>query len=144
MKKEITIFTDGACSGNPGKGGWGAVLLYQDNEKHLSGSEKLTTNNRMELKATIEALKAIKYPSKIKLYTDSQYVKNGITEWIVNWKKNGWKTANKKEVKNIELWKELDSLVENFNIKWSWVKGHSTDQLNNEVDLIAKKAANLN
>ena len=105
MKKEITIFTDGACSGNPGKGGWGAVLLYQDNEKHLSGSEKLTTNNRMELKATIEALKAIKQPSKIKLYTDSQYVKNGITEWIVNWKKNGWKTANKKRspIKNFGL-----------------------------------------
>ena len=96
MKKEITIFTDGACSGNPGKGGWGAVLIYQDNEKHLSGSEKLTTNNKMELKATIEALKAIKYPSKIKLYTDSQYVKNGITEWIVNWKKMDGKLQIKK------------------------------------------------
>ena len=96
MKKEITIFTDGACSGNPGKGGWGAVLLYQDNEKHLSGSEKLTTNNRMELKATIEALKAIKHPSKIKLYTDSQYVKNGITEWIINWKKMDGKLLIKK------------------------------------------------
>ena len=141
MKKEITIFTDGACSGNPGKGGWGAVLLYQDNEKHLSGSEKLTTNNRMELKATIEALKAIKYPSKIKLYTDSQYVKNGITEWIINWKKNGWKTANKKEVKNRELWTELDNLSNSFEIKWSWVKAHSTDNLNNEVDLLARKSA---
>ena len=142
MKKEITIFTDGACSGNPGKGGWGAILLYQDNEKHLSGSEKLTTNNKMELKATIEALKAIKYPSKIKLYTDSQYVKNGITEWIVNWKKNGWKTANKQSVKNKELWTELDLLTEKFEIKWSWVKGHSTDKLNNEVDLLAREAAN--
>ena len=105
MKKEITIFTDGACSGNPGKGGWGAVLLYQDNEKHLSGSEKLTTNNRMELKATIEALKAIKHPSKIKLYTDSQYVKNGITEWIINWKKMDGKLLIKKRspIKNFGL-----------------------------------------
>ena len=142
MKKEITIFTDGACSGNPGKGGWGAVLLYQDNEKHLSGSEKLTTNNRMELKATIEALKAIKHPSKIKLYTDSQYVKNGITEWIINWKKNGWKTANKKNVKNKDLWTELDNLSNSFEIKWNWVKAHSTDILNNEVDLLARKIAN--
>ena len=96
MKKEIAIFTDGACSGNPGKGGWGAVLLFQDNEKHLSGSEKLTTNNKMELKATIEALKSLKQPCKIKLYTDSKYVKNGITEWIINWRKNGWKTASKR------------------------------------------------
>ena len=143
MKKEITIFTDGACSGNPGKGGWGAVLLYQDNEKHLSGSEKLTTNNRMELKATIEALKAIKHPSKIKLYTDSQYVKNGITEWIINWKKNGWKTANKKDVSNKELWTELDLLNTEFEISWNWVKAHSSNELNNEVDLLAKDAANL-
>ena len=143
MKKEITIFTDGACSGNPGKGGWGAVLLYQDNEKHLSGSEKLTTNNRMELKATIEALKAIKHPSKIKLYTDSQYVKNGITEWIINWKKNGWKTANKKEVSNKALWTELDLLNNEFEISWNWVKAHSTDELNNEVDLLARDAADL-
>ena len=143
MKKEITIFTDGACSGNPGKGGWGAVLLYQDNEKHLSGSEKLTTNNRMELKATIEALKAIKHPSKIKLYTDSQYVKKGITEWIINWKKNGWKTANKKEVSNKVLWTELDLLNNEFEVSWNWVKAHSTDELNNEVDLLARDAANL-
>ena len=98
----------------------------------------------MELLAPIEALKTLEINSEIEIVTDSKYVKLGITEWINNWKKNGWKTANKKEVKNIELWKELDSLVENFNIKWSWVKGHSTDQLNNEVDLIAKKAANLN
>ena len=141
MKKEITIFTDGACSGNPGKGGWGAVLLYQDNEKHLSGSEKLTTNNRMELKATIEALKAIKHPSKIKLYTDSQYVKNGITEWILNWKKNGWKTAAKKEVLNKALWLTLDEETEKHKVKWSWVKAHSQDELNNEVDLLAREAA---
>ena len=143
MKKEITIFTDGACSGNPGKGGWGAVLIYQDNEKHLSGSEKITTNNKMELKATIEALKTIKQPSKIKLFTDSQYVKNGITEWIISWKKNGWKTANKKEVSNKELWTELDQLNSEFQISWNWVKAHSTDKLNNEVDLLARDAANL-
>ena len=98
----------------------------------------------MELLAPIKALKKIPKGSNVQIFTDSKYVKSGITEWIHNWKKNGWKTANKKEVKNIELWKELDSLVENFNIKWSWVKGHSPDQLNNEVDLIAKKAANLN
>ena len=138
MKKEITIFTDGACSGNPGKGGWGAVLLYQDNEKHLSGSEKLTTNNRMELKATIEALKAIKHPSKIKLYTDSQYVKNGITEWIINWKKNGWKTTNKQDVKNKDLWQDLDRLSQEKSIDWNWVKGHANNQYNNMADELAR------
>ena len=142
MKKEITIFTDGACSGNPGKGGWGAVLLYQDNEKHLFGSEKLTTNNKMELKATIEALKAIKYSSKIKLYTDSQYVKNGITEWIVNWKKNGWKTANKKIVSNKELWIELDENVNLHEIEWIWVKGHSGNHYNEIADKLAVNAMN--
>ena len=139
MKKEITIFTDGACSGNPGKGGWGAVLLYQDNEKHLSGSEKLTTNNRMELKATIEALKAIKHPSKIKLYTDSQYVKNGITEWIINWKKNGWKNASKKPVKNSELWIELDKMTNHHEVSWFWVKGHSNHRENDIADALANK-----
>ena len=142
MKKEITIFTDGACSGNPGKGGWGAVLLYQDNEIHLSGSEKLTTNNKMELKATIEALKAIKQSSKIKLYTDSQYVKNGITEWIINWKKNGWKTANKKEVSNKELWIELDQYVSFHDVKWFWVKGHSGNHYNEIADKLAVNAMN--
>ena len=142
MKKEITIFTDGACSGNPGKGGWGAVLLYQDNEKYLSGSEELTTNNKMELKATIEALKAIKQPSKIKLYTDSQYVKNGITEWIISWKKNGWKTANKKTVSNKELWIELDENVNFHNVEWFWVKGHSGDYYNEIADKLAVNAMN--
>ena len=140
MKKEITIFTDGACSGNPGKGGWGAVLLYQDNEKYLSGSEELTTNNRMELKATIEALKAIKHPSKIKLYTDSQYVKNGITEWIFNWKKNGWKTANKKKVSNKELWIELDKNVNFHDVVWFWVRGHSGNHYNEIADKLAVNA----
>ena len=137
MKKEITIFTDGACSGNPGKGGWGAVLIYKDNEKYLSGSENFTTNNRMELKATIEALKAIKKPSKIKLYTDSQYVKNGITNWIINWKNNDWKTANKKPVSNKELWVELDKNVNQHDVEWFWVKGHSNNRYNEIADKLA-------
>ena len=124
--------------------GLGCYNYFNKEKKIISGNQKNTTNNRMELLAPIEALKTLEINSEIEIITDSKYVKLGITEWINNWKKNGWKTANKKEVKNIELWKELDSLVENFNIKWSWVKGHSTDQLNNEVDLIAKKAANLN
>ena len=140
----IKIYTDGSCLENPGDGGWAAIIIINKEKKIISGNQKNTTNNRMELLAPIEALKTLKINSEIEIITDSKYVKLGITEWINNWKKNGWKTANKKEVKNIELWKELDSLVENFNIKWSWVKGHSTDQLNNEVDLIAKKAANLN
>ena len=140
----IRIYTDGSCLENPGDGGWAAIIIFDKQKKIISGNQKNTTNNRMELLAPIEALKTLEINSEIEIITDSKYVKLGITEWINNWKKNGWKTANKKEVKNIELWKELDSLVENFNIKWSWVKGHSTDQLNNEVDLIAKKAANLN
>ena len=140
----IKIYTDGSCLENPGDGGWAAIIIFDKQKKIISGNQKNTTNNRMELLAPIEALKTLKINSEIEIITDSKYVKLGITEWINNWKKNGWKTANKKEVKNIELWKELDSLVENFNIKWSWVKGHSTDQLNIEVDLIAKKAANLN
>ena len=139
---EITIYTDGACSGNPGKGGWGAILIYAKEEKYLSGSNQLTTNNQMELTATIEALKAIVKPHNIALYTDSQYVKNGITSWIFNWKKNGWKTANKKEVSNKELWTELDLLNNEFEVSWNWVKAHSTDRLNNEVDLLARNAAN--
>ena len=140
----IKIYTDGSCIGNPGQGGWAAIILDEGKKTEIKGNKKDTTNNQMELLAPIKALKKIPKGSKVQIFTDSKYVKSGITEWINNWKKNGWKTANKKEVKNIELWKELDSLVENFNIKWSWVKGHSTDQLNNEVDLIAKKAANLN
>ena len=140
----IKIYTDGSCLENPGNGGWAAIIIIKKEKKIISGNQKNTTNNRMELLAPIEALKTLEINSEIEIITDSKYVKLGITEWINNWKKNGWKTANKKEVKNIELWKELDSLVEKFNIKWSWVKGHSTDQLNNEVDLIAKKAANLN
>ena len=140
MKNKITIYTDGACSGNPGKGGWGAVLIYRDKQKHLSGSAILTTNNKMELTATIEALKAIKKSSDIELYTDSQYVKNGINLWIINWKKNGWKTANKKEVANKDLWIELDKHVAQHNITWFWVKGHSGNHYNEIADNLAVNA----
>ena len=144
MNCTIKIYTDGACSGNPGKGGWGAVLIYsdQDEEKYLSGADPLTTNNKMELTATIESLKAIKKPSEINLYTDSQYVKNGINLWIINWKNNGWKTANKKPVANQELWIELDRIVQFHNVNWFWVKGHSGNHYNEIADQLAVKAMN--
>ena len=137
---EVTIYTDGACSGNPGKGGWGAILIYAKEKKYMSGSKQLTTNNQMELTATIEALKAILKPSNIALYTDSQYVKNGITSWIFNWKKNGWKPANKKPVANKDLWIELDKYVDFHSVNWFWVKGHSGDHYNEIADELAVKA----
>ena len=139
---EVTIYTDGACSGNPGKGGWGAILIYARETKYMSGSKQLTTNNQMELTATIEALKAILKPSNIALYTDSQYVKNGITSWIFNWKKNGWKTANKKPVANKDLWIELEKYVDFHSVNWFWVKGHSGDHYNEIADELAVKAMN--
>ena len=139
---EVTIYTDGACSGNPGKGGWGAILINAKETKYMSGSKQLTTNNQMELTATIEALKAILKPSNIALYTDSQYVKNGITSWIFNWKKNGWKTANKKPVANKDLWIELHKYVEFHSVNWFWVKGHSGDHYNEIADELAVKAMN--
>ena len=139
---EITIYTDGACSGNPGKGGWGAILIDAKEEKYLSGSNQLTTNNQMELTATIKALKAIVKPHNIALYTDSQYVKNGITSWIINWKKNGWKTANKKSVANKDLWIELDKYVKFHSVSWFWVKGHSGDHYNEIADQLAVNAMN--
>ena len=139
---EVTIYTDGACSGNPGKGGWGAILIYAKEKKYMSGSKQLTTNNQMELTATIEALKAILKPSNIALYTDSQYVKNGITSWIFNWKKNGWKTANKKPVANKDLWIELEKFVDFHSVNWFWVKGHSGDHYNEIADELAVKAMN--
>ena len=138
----IKIYTDGSCIGNPGKGGWAAIIIINDKKTQMTGSQKNTTNNQMELLAPIKALNKIPRGSKIQIFTDSKYVKSGITEWIQNWKKNGWKTANKQSVKNKELWTELDLLTEKFEIKWSWVKGHSTDKLNNEVDLLAREAAN--
>ena len=138
----IKIYTDGSCIGNPGKGGWAAIIIINDKKTQMTGSQKNTTNNQMELLAPIKALNKIPRGSKIQIFTDSKYVKSGITEWIHNWKKNGWKTANKQSVKNKEFWIELDLLTEKFEIKWSWVKGHSTDKLNNEVDLLAREAAN--
>ena len=138
------IYTDGACSGNPGPGGWGAVIFDQDDkQKNISGSEKNTTNNRMELLAAIMSLKKIKSNSEVVIFTDSTYVKNGITEWMKNWKKNGWKNSNKKPIKNKDLWIKLDKLCQSNSVSWNWVKGHSTDVLNNEVDLIAREVANL-
>ena len=139
----IKIYTDGSCLGNPGNGGWAAIILNDGKKTELKGSKKDTTNNQMELLAPIEALKKIPKGSKVQIFTDSKYVKSGITEWIHNWKKNGWKTANKKEVSNKVLWTELDLLNNEFEISWNWVKAHSNDELNNEVDLLAKDAANL-
>jgi len=139
----IKIYTDGSCLENPGNGGWAAIIIDEGGKTKIKGSKKNTTNNQMELLAPIEALKKIPKGSKVQIFTDSKYVKSGITEWIHNWKKNGWKTAKKQEVKNKELWTELDLLTNEFEINWNWVKAHSTDKLNNEVDLIAREAANL-
>ena len=139
MKKKITIYTDGACSGNPGKGGWAAVIIEDENEKTISGSEMLTTNNRMELIAVINALKEVS-SAELDIYTDSKYVKNGIESWIKNWKMNGWMTAAKQPVKNKDLWLELDTLVTKKKIEWKWVKGHSNDHYNTIVDEAARKA----
>ena len=139
----IKIYTDGSCLGNPGKGGWAAIIIKDGKKIHIKGSKKNTTNNQMELIAPIEALKKIPKGSNVQIFTDSKYVKSGITAWIHNWKKNGWKTVNKQPVKNKDLWTELDLMTNEFKIKWSWIKGHSTDKLNNEVDLIAREAANL-
>ena len=138
----IKIYTDGSCLGNPGNGGWAAIIIEDEKKTHLKGSKKDTTNNQMELLAPIKALQKIPQGSKVQIFTDSKYVKSGITEWILNWKKNGWITANKQPVKNKDLWTELDNMTIAHEIKWIWVKGHSSDKLNNEVDLIAREAAN--
>ena len=140
MMNKVEIFTDGACKGNPGPGGWGAVLRYGTTEKEIYGSSKNTTNNIMELTAVIESLKNLKKPCELIITTDSKYVKNGITEWIHNWKKNGWRTAAKKEVKNKKLWIELDSLIQIHSISWDWVKGHSGHPENERADLLANVA----
>jgi ribonuclease HI len=138
--KIVDVFTDGACRGNPGPGGWGAVLRYKDNEKELYGGEAYTTNNRMELLAAIEALSSLKEPCSVNLTTDSQYVKNGINDWIGNWKKRGWKTADKKPVKNIDLWQRLDELVGRHKVSWHWVRGHTGHPENERADALANKA----
>ena len=140
MIEKIQIFTDGACKGNPGPGGWGAILRYGTTEKEIYGASKNTTNNIMELTAVIESLKNLNKPCELIITTDSKYVKNGITEWIHNWKKNGWRTAAKKEVKNKELWIELDSLIQIHSISWDWVKGHSGHPENERADLLANVA----
>ena len=138
--KNIDIYTDGACSGNPGKGGWGVYLKIDNEEIQLNGAKDNTTNNRMELTAVIEALKYLKCKSNINLFTDSKYVMQGIKEWIHNWKKNNWKTSKKEPVKNKELWIELDKLVSLHNIQWKWVKGHSGDYGNERADYLATTA----
>ena len=136
----IKVFTDGACSGNPGLGGWGVVILINDNDPiFLKGGEIQTTNNRMELTATIKALKYFKEHQLITLITDSKYVKDGIESWIANWKKNGWRTTSKKPVKNKELWVELDSQIAKHNITWKWVKGHAGDRYNEKADFLARR-----
>lgn len=139
--KVVDIFTDGACKGNPGPGGWGAVLRYGDNEKQIFGGEANTTNNRMELMAAIEALAVLKRACDVKLTTDSQYVRKGITEWMKNWKRNGWKTAAKQPVKNADLWQRLDEEVQRHNVEWHWVKGHSGHPENELADQLANRGA---
>ena len=139
-ENEVKIFTDGACRGNPGPGGWGVLLKYNSTEKELRGAEPQTTNNRMELTAAIMALEALKRPCKITLTTDSQYVKHGITEWLKDWKLRGWKTANRKQVKNVDLWQRLDAAVARHDITWEWVKGHSGHPENDRVDQLANLA----
>ena len=135
------IYTDGACIGNPGKGGWAAIIIEPTGEREIVGYEKSTTNNRMELKAVIEALKEIEDNSQISLFSDSKYVIDGITKWIKNWKINDWKTTNKKEIKNLDLWMDLDKLTSKFKITWNWVKAHSTNEYNNKVDRLARNEA---
>jgi ribonuclease HI len=137
--RRVTLFTDGACSGNPGPGGWGAILVWGDTRKTLSGGEALTTNNRMELTAAIEGLEALSRGCPVDLHTDSQYVKNGITTWIHGWKRNGWRTADKKPVKNEDLWRRLDTALERHDVEFHWVKGHAGDVLNEEADLLARQ-----
>lgn len=137
--KSVAIYTDGACSGNPGPGGWGALLTYNGTEKELFGGEADTTNNRMELMAAIISLQSLKQRCQVDLYTDSKYVMDGINSWIVNWKKNGWRTAAKKPVKNADLWQQLDEAVSHHEIMWHWVKGHNGDPGNERADELARK-----
>jgi ribonuclease HI len=138
MSEAVEIWTDGACSGNPGPGGWGAILSYKGKERELSGGEALTTNNRMELMGAISALETLTRPCTVALHTDSQYLRQGITGWIHGWKKNGWKTADRKPVKNEELWKRLDAALKQHKIEWKWVKGHAGDAMNERADALAR------
>ncbi len=137
--KNVIVYTDGACRGNPGPGGWGAILLYGDKEKELFGGEPETTNNRMELMAAIVALETLNAPCQVVLTTDSKYVMDGITQWMANWKKRGWKTASKQPVKNVDLWQRLDAAVQRHEIDWQWVKGHSGHPGNERADALANR-----
>jgi ribonuclease HI len=139
MSDRVELFTDGGCRGNPGPGGWGAVLRFADREKELFGGEEATTNNRMELTAVIRGLQALKRPCAVDVTTDSQYVKNGITQWIHNWKRNGWRTAARKPVKNDDLWRLLDEVVAQHEVSWHWVKGHNGHPENERADALANK-----
>jgi ribonuclease HI len=136
----VTVYTDGACSGNPGPGGWGAILTWNDHQRELKGGEPHTTNNRMELTAAIAALEALKRPCTIDLHTDSEYLKNGITTWINGWKRNGWRTADKKPVKNVDLWQRLESAIARHQVRWHWVKGHAGHDMNERADQLAREA----
>ncbi len=140
MKKQIEIYTDGACRGNPGPGGWGALLRYQGREKSISGAETLTTNNQMELKAAVEALTCLKESCEVDLTTDSRYVQQGITQWMAGWKKKGWKNSQKAPVKNLPLWQALDELTQKHTVRWHWVKGHSGHKENEWADHLANEA----
>lgn len=139
MSDKVIIYTDGACSGNPGNGGWGALLISGEKRREIYGGEKDTTNNKMELRAVIEALKLLKYKCNVDVWTDSQYVKNGISDWIIGWKKNGWKNSQKKPVKNKDLWMKLDELSSFHNVSWHWVKGHNGHIENERVDELARQ-----
>jgi len=136
----VIIYTDGACSGNPGPGGWGAILCFGEREKELKGGEPNTTNNRMELMAAIAALEALKRPCRVDVHTDSQYLRNGIMSWINNWKRNGWRTADKKPVKNVELWQRLEASLKPHQVKWHWLKGHAGHAMNERADELAREA----
>ncbi|KRE24019.1 ribonuclease H [Bosea sp. Root483D1] len=138
MSDTVEVWTDGACSGNPGPGGWGAILSYKGTDRELSGGEAQTTNNRMELMGAIAALETLTRPCTVALHTDSQYLRQGITSWIHGWKKNGWKTADRKPVKNEELWKRLDAALKQHKIEWKWVKGHAGDEMNERADALAR------
>ena len=139
MTPTVEIWTDGACAGNPGPGGWGAILCYRSSEKDLCGGEALTTNNRMELTAAIAALEALKRPAIVKLHTDSQYLRDGVTAWMGNWKRNGWRTRDRKPVKNDDLWRRLDEATKRHEIDWRWVRGHASDPMNERADELARR-----
>ncbi|MFP6695468.1 MAG: ribonuclease HI [Alphaproteobacteria bacterium] len=139
MLDNVTIYTDGACSGNPGPGGWGALMQFGAHERELKGGEPQTTNNRMELFAAIAALEALKRPCTVSLHTDSTYLRDGITKWIINWKRNGWKTAAKKPVKNVDLWQRLEAAIQRHEIAWHWVKGHAGNPGNEAADALARQ-----